>query len=161
MSKQRGGKSRRLGTIDLETGEIFEDGVPVWVKAKIRWKEDWIMGFQEAFLRISEDKDMTHQMTRVWLNLLGRLGFENWVAIPQVEVCESLSMKKSDVSRAIKKLCDKGILLRGPKLGRTTALKINSRYAWKGKVSNLEKDRMGLVKDFFSEKEKHKNRSYD
>jgi predicted transcriptional regulator len=140
--------------IDLDTGEVFEDGIPVWVKAKVRWHEDFFMGFQEAFIQVAEDKDMTHQMTRVWLILLGKISFENWVTVPQIEVAERLKMKTSDVSRAVKRLIDKGLILRGPKIGRTTAYKLNSHYAWKGRTGNLSKERTGQVKDFFSEVEK-------
>ena len=106
---KKGGTPKKLATIDLETGEIFEEGLPVWVGAKVKWKEDWFMGFQQAFIRVSEDKDMNHEMTRVWLNLLGRISFENWVAVPQAEISSSLKMKPANVSRAISKLVCKGL----------------------------------------------------
>jgi predicted transcriptional regulator len=68
-------------------------------------------------------------------------------------------MKTSDVSRAVKRLINKGLILRGPKIGRTSAYKLNSHYAWKGKTSNLSKDRMGQLKDFYSEAEKRQGAS--
>ena len=150
MVKQRG-KSRRLGSIDLDTGEVFEEGVPVWVKAKVKWNEGFVMTFQEAIVKVAEDKDMTHQMTRVWLIMLGKISFENWVTVPQVEIASSLGMKKSDVSRAIRRLIEKGLILRGPKIGRTSAYKLNSHYAWKGKLKGLKEERLGQLKDFYSE----------
>ena len=146
--ERRGGASKRLGTIDLDTGEVFEQGVPVWVGAKVKWKEDWFMGFQQAFLDVSEDKDMNFDMTRVWLNLLGRISFENWVTVPQKEMAISLQMKPSNVSRAITKLINKGLILKGPKIGRTSAYKLNSKYAWKGKVTNLSKERTATIHAF-------------
>ena len=145
------GKSRRLGSIDLDTGEIFEEGVPVWVGSKIKWNEGFVMTFQEAIVRVAEDKDMTHQMTRVWLIMLGKISFENWVTVPQIEIAASLGMKKSDVSRAIRRLIDKGLILRGPKIGRTSAYKLNSHYAWKGKLKGLKEERVAQVKDFYAE----------
>ena len=148
------GKSRRMGTVDLDTGEIFEGGVPVWVKAKVKWSEGFVMGFQESLIEIAADKDMTHEMTRVWLMLLGKISFENWVAIPQKEISEKLNMHKSNVSKAIKKLIDKGLLLKGPKLGHTSSYKINSHHAWKGSVKNLKNDRLGQIKDFYEETKK-------
>ena len=149
--------AKRLGMIDLDTGEVFEHGVPVWINAKVRWREDWFMGFQQAFIRVSEDKDMNFDMTRVWLNLLGRISFENWVAVPQTELAKSLGMRASNVSRAVKKLLSKGLILQGPKMGRTSAFKLNSHYAWKGKVSNLAEDRLDNIKDFFEEAQKKHN----
>ena len=154
---KRKGASKRLGTIDLDTGEIFEDGVPVWVGAKIRWHEDFTMTFQDAVQEIARDKDMTHQMLRVWMMMVGKMSFENWVTVPQKEFSDALNMPKQNVSRAIKGLIEKGLILKGPKMGRTTAYKLNSYYAWKGKIKHLERDRMSQVKDFFSEVEKRKN----
>lgn len=159
MERPRRGASKRLGMIDLDTGEVFEDGVPVWVQAKVRWREDFVMTFQDAVLQISEDRDMTQQMLRVWLHMLARISFENWVTIPQIEMAKRLGMQKADVSRAIKSLIEKGLVLRGPKIGRTSAYKLNSHYAWKGKTSNLSKDRMGQLKDFYSEAEKRQGTS--
>lgn len=147
----KSGKTRRLGTIDLDTGEVFEEGVPIWFKAKIKWHEGFFMTFQEAVLNVSQDKEITGEMLRVWLNLLGRMSFENWVTVPQKEISEALGMQRSHVSRAIKGLIDKGLILRGPKIGRTTAYKLNSRYAWKGKLKGLKEERVAQVKDFYAE----------
>ena len=151
---KRNGASKRLGMIDLDTGEVFEDGLPVWVNGKVKWHEDWFMGIQESFFNVAADRDLNGETLRVWMYMLSRMGFENWVTFPQRDICESLGIQKSHVSRSIKKLTDKGLILKGPKLGRTTAYKLNSHYAWKGKTSNLSKDRMGQLKDFFSEAEK-------
>jgi DNA-binding transcriptional ArsR family regulator len=142
---RRGGTPKRIGTIDLDTGEIFEEGIPVWVNAKVRWREDWFMGFQQAFIKVSEDRDMNLDMTRVWLNLLGRISFENWITVPQKEMALALGMKPSNLSRAIRKLVEKGLIIKGPKMGRTSAYKLNSKYAWKGKVTNLSKDRCEVL----------------
>lgn len=142
---QRGGTSRRLGTIDLDSGEVFEDGVPVWVNAKVRWREDWFMGFQQAFALVAADKDITGETLRVWLFLLSQIGFENWVSIPQKKIGDALNLQKTNVSRSIKTLLNKGLLLEGPKMGRTTAYKLNSKYAWKGKVTNLSKERCDVL----------------
>ena len=156
---ERKGASKRLGMIDLDTGEVFEEGVPVWVKAKVKWHEDFFMGFQQAFASVARDRDMNFDMVRVWMEMLSRISFENWVTVPQIEIAASLGMQKTNVSRAIRKLIGKGLILKGPKIGRTSAYKLNSNYAWKGKTSNLSKDRMGQLKDFYSEAEKRQGTS--
>ena len=140
----------KFGTINLETGEIVE-GVPVYVKAKVKWHEDWLMVMQEALGALAQDRTFTWEMWRVWSYMISKLGFENWIVVPQKEIAETLNMKKENVSRAIKNLLSKGMILKGPKVGRTNAYKLNSKYAWKGKVSNLSSERMGQVKDFHEE----------
>ena len=140
----------KFGTINLETGEIIE-GVPVYVKAKVKWHEDWLMVMQEALGALAQDRSFTWEMWRVWSYMISKLGFENWIIVPQKEIAESLDMQKTHVSRAVKSLLEKGMILKGPKIGRTNAYKLNSNYAWKGTVNNLSKERMGEVKDFFAE----------
>ena len=140
------GRTTKIASLDLNTGEIMDDGIMVYVKGKVRWHEGFFMGIQDAFIRMSGDREMTADMLRVWMNLLGRLGFENWIVIPQKEVAESVGMQRSNVSRAINKLVAKGLLIKGPKIGRSSSYKINSHYAWKGTIKNLSKDRMGEVK---------------
>ena len=148
------GKNRRLGSIDLETGEILEEGLPVWVKAKVKWHEEWMMVMQEALGQIAQDRSFTWEMWRVWSFMISKLGFENWIIVPQTEIAEALQMQKTHVSRAVKSLLDKGMILRGPKVGRTNAYKLNSRYAWKGKINNLKEERLGELKDFYAEANK-------
>ena len=152
------GKSRRLGTVDLDTGEILEGGTQVWVKAKVKWHEDWLMVMQEALETLAKDRTFTLEMWRVWSFMVGKLGFENWIILPQKEIADSLNMDKGNVSRAIKNLLKKKIILRGPKIGRTSAYKLNSKYGWKGKLENLSKDRMGQLKDFYEEAKKIQER---
>jgi DNA-binding transcriptional regulator GbsR (MarR family) len=135
---------RNLGTIDLDTGEIL-DGVPVYVHAKIKWREGWFMGIQDAFIALAKDKDINGGTRRVLDYMFGRLGFENYICIQQKEICEALDLQKSHVSSAVKLLLKKGIILPGPKLGRTSSYRLNPTYGWKGKVTNLSKTRLELI----------------
>lgn len=77
--------------------------------------------------------------------LFGRLGFENYICIQQKEICEALDLHKGHVSSAIKLLLKKGVILPGPKLGRSSSYRLNPTYGWKGKVTNLAKTRLELV----------------
>lgn len=138
---------RTLGAFDKETGEVLQDGVAVYVGAKIKWRENWFMGIQEAFIALAKDKEITGRPRRVLDYLFGKLGFENYICITQQEVSEELGIAKTHISASIKILMDKGIILKGPKLGRTTAYRLNSEYGWRGKVKNLSKDRQGERRD--------------
>lgn len=128
---------RRFGTIDLDTGEILEEGVPVWVGRKVRVTERWFMMFQDALESLAKDRELTDEPKRVLLFLFSRLDFENYIQLHQSEIATELSMAKSHVSRAIKLLVDKKILFKGPKIGRSSSFRLNPHYGWKGKVSGL------------------------
>jgi hypothetical protein len=54
-------------------------------------------------------------------------------------------MQKTNVSRAIKLLVEKQILLEGPKLGRTHTYRLNSAFGWKGSINNLSKTRGNVI----------------
>ena len=117
----RGGYQARFVTYDRVTGEEVE-GTPVYVAGKAKWnKEGWFVGFQDAFDTLSEDREMTLEVTRVWMKLMGQLGFENFIVVQQTNIAKSLGMQKSNVSRAIKLLISKGLLIQGPKVGRSAA----------------------------------------
>ena len=127
---------RRLGTIDLDTGEVVE-GVPVWVGAKPRIHERWFMAFQDAFEALAIDSELKWEHLRVLIYLLGRLDFDNFIQVPQRQIADSLNMRKQNVSRAIAVLANKSIVLRGPKIARSSSFRLNPHYGWKGKVKNL------------------------
>ena len=103
------------------------------------------MGIQDAFIALAKDKDINEGTYRVLNYMFRKLGFENYICIQQKEICEDLDLKKQNVSSAIKLLLEKGIILSGPKLGRTTSYRLNPTYGWKGKVTNLAKTRLELI----------------
>jgi DNA-binding GntR family transcriptional regulator len=48
-------------------------------------------------------------------------------------------MHRSDVSKAIAKLEAEGIIVRGPKAGRSATFRLNPSFGWKGSASNHQK----------------------
>ena len=140
---------RRLGTVDLDTGELLGEGVPVWVGAKPRIHDRWFMAFQDALESLAKDRDLKSEHHRVLYYLFSRLDFDNFIQVPQAEIVQELGIHKSKVSKAIKLLSDKKIILRGPKVGRSSSFRLNPNYGWKGKVSNLreaQRNHLELVK---------------
>lgn len=99
------------------------------------------MGIQEAFEALARDKDLTGKPMSVLMYMFSKLAFENYIYLQQTEISKALNLCQPNVSRAVKLLLDKGIILPGPKLGRSKSYRLNSRYGWKGKVKNLEKER--------------------
>lgn len=130
-------KRRRIASVDQDTGEVLE-GVVVYCGVKQNpYSTGWVMNSQEALELLATDKDLKGETYRVLLLLLSRLDFDNWIQVTQTEISEKLEMKKPNVSKAISILEEKGIILRGPKVGRTYAFRLNPHYGWKGKVKNL------------------------
>ena len=140
---------KRLGTIDLDTGELIE-GIPVWVGGKPKVHEGWLMTFQESLEALAKDPDLKGEHWRVYSYLVSQLDFDNYIQIPQKQIVEALGMHKQHVSRAVKLLVDKKIIFRGPKIARSSCFRLNPNYGWKGKVRNFkeaQKSHLQLVRD--------------
>jgi len=138
---------RRVGGVDLDTGEVMP-GLAVWVGPKIRspYGRRFYMTNQDALEALAKDPDMTGQAYRVLFYLCSRLDFENYIQVPQTEICDELGIGKARVSDAVSLLEAKGILLRGPKVGRSSVFRLNPNFGWKGKVTNLNAARSGRLK---------------
>ena len=132
---------RNIGSIDLDTGELLE-GIPIWVGRKPNnpYGNRFFMANQDALREIARDKDLTLEPKNVLIYLCACLDFENFIQVPQAEIVEALEMKQSNVSKAIHLLIGKGILIRGPKIGRSYSLRLNPNYGWKGKVKHLRRN---------------------
>lgn len=129
-------KKNIAGYVDTD-GEFHEgEGIPVWVGRKTAFTRlygrSWMVIAQEAFAYMAMDKDLTLEPKNVLMYLFGRLDFENFIQIPQVEIANDLGMKKQSVLRAIKLLEKKEIIMRGPKVGRSSCWRLNPRYGYKG-----------------------------
>ena len=125
------------GYIDKYTGEEY--GFPVIVGRKRNpYGKGWVMNSQEALEIVAKDKDIKGETYRVLFFICARLDFENWVQISITEIADELDLKQPSVSRAMKVLETKEIILRGPKVGRSYAFMLNPEFGWKGKVKNLE-----------------------
>lgn len=134
--------------VDVQTGEILENNEYqiVAIPHRIRIQEGWFMAFQEAFEALATDKDLNGQTMKVLMFLMSRLSFENYIGLEQKTIGEKLEMHKTDVSLAVKRLVEKGILEKGPKLGRSSTYKLNPYYGWKGRVKNLNDERKKRLK---------------
>ncbi len=130
-------RRKKIVSVDQVTGEILE-GVIVYCGVKQNpYYAGWIMNSQQALEVLATDKDLTKEAYKILIFLMARLDFENWIQITQKEISEALDIKKSNVSRGISLLEDKNIILRGPKIGKSYAFRLNPDFGWKGKVTNL------------------------
>ena len=141
--KKKRGYQSKFSMIDRETGEEVEGGLPVYVAGKVKWDNSggYFVGFQDAFALIAQDKTMTGETLRIWMHLMSRLGFENFIVIRGSELSKELGIKPPHISRAISKLVKKGLLVRGPKVGHAYAYRLNMDIAWKGDSQSYNKNK--------------------
>ncbi len=137
--------NKYIEQIDRETGEVMK-GCMVYVPYRPRLTERWFMAFQDTFIEIAKDPDMTGETMKILMYLFGKLDFENFIQQSQMDIAEGLGMHKQHVSRAMKLLASKQIILEGPKVGRSKCYRLNPHYGWKGKVKNLETERKSHLK---------------
>ena len=134
-------KRRKIVSVDQNTGETLHGVIVYCSIKKDPYAKGWIMSSQEALELLAKDKELTGETLRVLLFLMAHLDFENWIQITQSEIAKNLSLQKQNVSRAIIALEKKEIILRGPKIGKSYAFRLNPDFGWKGKVKNLDEFR--------------------
>ena len=131
-------RGRMRGYEDIYTGEQY--GLPVLVGRKNSpYANGWYMGNQELAREVfAKDKDIKSETHRVLWFIISVLDFENWVQLSITEIANELGMRQPNVSKAIKVLENKEVIIRGPKVGRSFSFRFNPDFGWKGKVKNLD-----------------------
>ena len=135
-----------VGYIDELTGKEY--GFPViFGRKRNPYGNGWIMNSQEALDMIAEDKDLKGNTYRVLFKVCARVDFENWVHLPLKELADELDIDQATISKNIKLLVKKGILIKSEKIGRSYAYRLNPDFGWKGKVHHLEEYRQQQHED--------------
>lgn len=129
---------KNVVSVDKDTGEKIEGVIVICGLKRNPYAKGWIMNSQEALKLLATNEELTGENYKVLLYLLAILDFENWIQISQKEIANDLNMQKQRISRSIKKLEQKEIILRGEKIGRSFLFRLNPFYGWKGKVKTLE-----------------------
>lgn len=132
--------TRHVEQIDAETGQVLQ-GCMVYIPYRPKHTEGFFMAFQDGLMEIAKDDELTGADFRVLLHLFGQLSFENYLHISQKDIAEALRMQKQHVSRAMRLLIAKGIVLDGPKIGRMKTYRLSPNLGWKGRVTSLEQYR--------------------
>jgi len=128
---------RRVTQIDLETGEDLGGFVAVIrPKNKSSFQRHFTMN-QAALITIANE--LNHDQMRVLMALLADLDYENYIQVAQIDIAETLKMQKTNVSRAMRNLLEFGVIVEGPKVGRSKTYRLNPQFGWKGTVSNHKK----------------------
>lgn len=123
----------RLGQVDMETGELLEGATLAvfYPKRRNGFSNGWVAMAQEPLMKLAQ-ADLGKEAMRVLFAALAKLDFENWLSLSHADLGRELGIKRPNVSRAIARLVDEGVLIAGPKLHGRGTYTLNPHYGWKG-----------------------------
>ncbi len=128
---------RIITQVERSTREELGGFVAV-IRPKQKSSFQWHFTRSQAAL-ITIANELNHDQMRVLMALLAELDYENYIQVAQIDVAEALTMQKTKVRRAVKNLIDLGVILDGPKIGRSKTYRLHRQFGWKGTVSNHKK----------------------
>lgn len=140
---------RQLSLLDRITGEAFD--VPVYLNQAPQrrptiYGERWFQMSQDPLLTLAQDRELWGVTRAVLDYLCGRLDFENWVYIVQKDIADHLGVKPPRISTALSKLLERRIIVRGPKVGRSSSYRLNPAYGWKGDNKRAREFQVELIR---------------
>ena len=94
--------------------------------------------FQNASELLATDEHLQGNDHRVLWLLFSYLDMKNYISINQMDIAEKLNMKKTNVSRSISTLIDRGIIIKGPRVGKGFTYILNSKYGYKGHLKDIK-----------------------
>jgi hypothetical protein len=129
---------RQISQIDARTGEVLDGGFVAYVTPKRcnGFGRGWMALSQEASRMLSQRrKEIGFEAFAVMHFLISTAEFNGqFKTVNQTQIAKELDMQKSNVSRAIKRLLNFGVLVEGPREGLNKAYAISPEIAWKGEA---------------------------
>jgi DNA-binding MarR family transcriptional regulator len=92
-------------------------------------KTESAVDVRRIYRALALDEELDGVDLRVFLYLFSKLDFKSFTPVPQMEIAEALGRRKEHVSRSIRKLKAKNIILPGPKVDRSPSFRLNPNYA--------------------------------
>lgn len=114
---------------------------PIMVQPRLYWPEESVVVWQDAAKTMAKMPDLGAEALRVWLYVVGTVGYENILAMSMSSLGRELSMQRQNVSRAVGKLVDAGILVQEGQFNRSKTYRLNSNVGWRGSIKQLSKHR--------------------
>ena len=110
-------------------------GLAVPVKRKFPEPIEYVSMFQHGLEHIARLK-LTPTESAVLLIFLSRLEYENWIRVSQKTIGKKLNLSKSQVSNAVKKLVETGILQKeqDPSDEGKLLYRFNPSLGWRGET---------------------------
>lgn len=124
----------------LDTGELMEGAVlgMFFPKRQNGFKEGWLAMAQGALMELAKS-DLGQQDWRVLAAVIAKLDYENFLLLSVADLAKQIGMQRPHVSTSITKLESMGVLVRGPKAGRSSTFRLSPSLGWKGSASNHQK----------------------
>jgi len=129
--------------VDTQTGEIHATP-PIMVQPRFYWPEESVVVWQDAAKCMAKHPELGAEALRVWLYVVGTVGYENILAMSLSSVGRELGMQRQNVSRAVNRLVETGILEPVGTFNRSKTYRLNSQVGWRGSVKQLAKHRQGI-----------------
>ena len=141
------GKQIRVEQIDTETGEVVNLMAmkPTRGPHPFR-KEGFVQMSQAAMLELAQNP-VSGEARRVLDAFCAVLDFENFIQVSLTDLAELIGMERPNVSRAVHELVERGIVIKGTKVGRSFTYRLSPTFGFKSKGSNFQK-LMADVSDF-------------
>lgn len=132
-------KQIRVEQTDLETGEVVQMVAlkPTRAPHPFR-KEGFVQMSQAAMLELAQNP-VSGEAMRVLMALCAVLDFENFVQLNQTDLAKLIGMEKQNVNRAMAELFERGIIIKGMKVGRCLTYRLSPTFGFKTKGSNFTK----------------------
>lgn len=126
---------RTLRQFDLDTGEILDGFIAVIQPKQHNGFSGWFAMNQSA-LKAIRQAGLQGRDYDVLFCLLECLDFENLIQVSQQDIANELQMERTHVNRSIKRLVELGLILEGPKVGRSRTYRLNPGFGWKGSAKH-------------------------
>jgi CRP-like cAMP-binding protein len=94
--------------------------------------EECIFGISKNVFDILAAYRLTGETYSVLLYLMSKVSFDNWINVTQAEIGNNLGLAQQNVSRAMKVLVEKKIIMEGPRKGRCHTYRLNYAVGYKG-----------------------------
>ena len=127
--------------VDPDSGEEYR----FVAQKKATRQGGFFMGYLKTIGEIAKAEDLTDGDKTVFLHLLAELDFNNYVLVNVSKIAKDLHRDRAGVSRAIKKLTERGILHRGPKSGTSYSYTLDPWTAWRGQATDRERVRREIT----------------
>ena len=119
-------------------------------RQRIKPDQEFIFYFLTNMDSLIRDPDITKQDIAVLMKYAAKMQYGNQISIAQADIAEDLGIDKSNVSKSVRKLTQKGVFLKDRR-----SLMMNWKYLAKGNLSDFIKadkennklSRFQLVKD--------------
>jgi len=133
--------TRRLATIDLDTGELLEGvRVSAWrPRPSHPYGDRWLAMHQGIALReLARDLTLPRAGYAALLESLSVLDYNNYLAINISAWADSLGMSRRTTGLAVAALVERQALIAGTPIGCIGVYRLHPRLAWRGSVIDLK-----------------------